>query len=126
MASEVLAGRDDFKGPSDQAWDARGMWAWHMMGSFCYTHRCAPNTRLGDVLYSQGSLNCVAGPDMPCDNSHRSNWDEFHAAARSRHPGGVNVAFADGHVKFVSETVDLHVWQCLGAIADAENIAQLH
>ena len=36
------------------------------------------------------------------------------ATARSAHPGGVNVAFADGHVRFVSDAVDLAVWRALG------------
>ena len=118
--SEVLAGQDDSKGPGDKRWDARGMWAWHLMGSFCYTHRNVPNTPIGDALYSQGSWNCVDGLRMPCDNSHGSNWDAFHAAARSHHWGGVNAAFGDGHVVFISETTDRHVWRCLGAIADGE------
>ncbi len=120
MSSEVLAGQDDSKSTSD-VWDARGLWAWHMMGSFCYTHRNLPNTDVGDVMPSGGgSLNCVDAPHMPCDNSAGCQWDVMHAAARSRHPGGVNVVFVDGHVSFISDTIDLHTWQCLGAIADGE------
>jgi len=122
-ASEVLGGKDDSKSPSDKEWDARGLWAWHLTGSFCYTHRNVPNTPIGDALYSQGSSNCVDKPDMPCDNSHGSDWDAFHAAARSYHPGGVNAAFADGHVDFISETIEASVWRCLGAIADGEVIS---
>ena len=118
LASEVLAGKDDSKGPGDKNWDARGMWAWHMMGSFAYTHLNVPNTPIGDAMYAAGSLNCVAEPKMPCDNSHGSRWDEFHAAARSYHPGGVNVAFGDGHVSFISETIELQMWRCLGAMND--------
>ena len=123
VAGEVLAGQDDSKSPSDKTWDARGMWAWHITGSFCYTHRYVPNTIVGDALYSQGSLNCVDKPHMPCDNSHGSNWDQFHAAARSYHPGGVNAAFGDGHVDFISETIPMHVWRCLGATSDGEAIS---
>jgi prepilin-type processing-associated H-X9-DG protein len=36
--------------------------------------------------------------------------------ARSRHPGGVNVGFADGSVHFISETVDLDTWRAVGSI----------
>ena len=122
LASEVLAGQDDSKGPGDTNWDARGLWAWHMMGSFAYTHLNGPNTPVGDAMYAAGSLNCVSGPKMPCDNSHASRWDEFHAAARSHHPGGVNVVFADGHVSLISETIELHTWRCLGAMNDGEAI----
>ncbi len=126
LAGEVLAGKDDFKGPSDKEWDARGMWAWHMMGSFAYTHLNAPNTDVGDAMQAGGSLDCVTAKNMPCDNSHGSRWDEFHAAARSRHPGGVNVAFADGHVTFISDNIDLQTWQCLGAMNDGKVISGMH
>ncbi|MDD4267002.1 MAG: DUF1559 domain-containing protein [Pirellulales bacterium] len=122
LAGEVLAGKDDFKGPADKQWDARGMWAWHMMGAFAYTHLNMPNAAAGDALQAAGSLDCVEAHGMPCDNSHGSRWDEFQAAARSRHPGGVNAVFADGHVGFISETVDLQTWQCLGAINDGRPI----
>ena len=36
-------------------------------------------------------------------------------AATSRHPGGVNVAFADGGVRFVPNSIDLAVWRGLGS-----------
>jgi len=122
LASEVLAGKDDSKGPGDKNWDARGMWAWHMMGSFAYTHLNTPNTEVGDAMYAAGSLNCVDARDMPCDNTHGSRWDEFHAAARSRHPGGVNTVFGDGHVAFISETIELQTWRCLGAMNDGQTV----
>lgn len=34
-------------------------------------------------------------------------------AARSHHPGGVVVSFADGHVQFIQETIDPWVWSKL-------------
>lgn len=34
--------------------------------------------------------------------------------ANSRHPGGVNVGFADGSVRFVKDTVGRPVWRALG------------
>lgn len=36
------------------------------------------------------------------------------STARSFHPGGVNVAMADGSVRFVNEAVDTNVWRALG------------
>jgi len=35
-------------------------------------------------------------------------------SARSRHPGGVQVALMDGSVRFVSETIDIETWQAVG------------
>jgi prepilin-type N-terminal cleavage/methylation domain-containing protein/prepilin-type processing-associated H-X9-DG protein len=43
-------------------------------------------------------------------------------AARSFHPGGVNVCLVDGSVRFVSNDVDRTTWNNLGAIADGEVI----
>ncbi len=38
----------------------------------------------------------------------------------SRHPGGAQVSFADGHVSIVSETIDAIVWAGLGTRAHGE------
>ncbi len=42
------------------------------------------------------------------------------AAARSRHPRGVNVAFADGSVRFVNDSISGKVWQGLGTRGGGE------
>lgn len=39
-------------------------------------------------------------------------------AARSRHPGGVNVAMCDGSVRFVNDTIDRQTWWRLGSMND--------
>ena len=41
-------------------------------------------------------------------------------AARSRHPGGVNVVTADGAVRFIPDAVDSDVWQALSTRAGRE------
>jgi prepilin-type N-terminal cleavage/methylation domain-containing protein/prepilin-type processing-associated H-X9-DG protein len=123
VASEVLAGPDKLYDGSD--WDTRGMWGIHHMGAFCYTHRNSPNASAGDVIWRSSSYRrCIDGlKDLPCDPTSTSEWDTLHAAARSKHPGGVNVAFADGHVGFVPETVNLVLWQAIGAIDDGQVIS---
>ena len=122
LLSEVLAGKVEVFGNPDRLWDVRGLWAWHMVGSSSYTHRNTPNSSAGDALWANPGqdIECVPEPNMPCDNTHGTAFDRFHAAARSRHPGGVNVAFADGHVQFVSDTVDRTVWQAISTIAGGE------
>ncbi len=42
------------------------------------------------------------------------------ANATSRHPGGVNVAMADGSVKFIKNTVNANAWWALGTKAGGE------
>lgn len=63
----------------------------------------------------------------------RADWDGvdendggptyMSLAATSRHPGGVNVAFADGSVKFIKDTVNPGTWRALGTIAGGEVIS---
>jgi hypothetical protein len=44
-------------------------------------------------------------------------------AARSHHPGGVNLARADGSIQFTGEGVDLEPWQALATRAGDETPA---
>jgi prepilin-type N-terminal cleavage/methylation domain-containing protein/prepilin-type processing-associated H-X9-DG protein len=52
--------------------------------------------------------------DHSCDNasgySHASTW-----AASSRHPGGCHTLFADGHVQFIKDTINVQTWWALGS-----------
>jgi len=45
-------------------------------------------------------------------------------AARSNHPGGVNVAYADGSTRFVHDAIDLVTWQALATRAGRETAQQ--
>ena len=123
LASEVLSGKVDVFPPS-KIWDSRGLWAGGGMGASGYSHRNTPNSSVGDAGWANfgQDVACTEGPDMPCDNTHGTQHDEFHAAARSRHSGGVNAVFADGHVIFASNTIDLVIWQRLASIADGQMI----
>src|SRR3954452_19761868 len=53
----------------------------------------------------------------PCTTA---NSTYSHKAARSRHPGGVNVLFAGGSVRFVPNTVGLATWRALGTMDGGE------
>jgi prepilin-type processing-associated H-X9-DG protein/prepilin-type N-terminal cleavage/methylation domain-containing protein len=123
VASEVIAGRDD-NYSDDHCFDARGVWSeGSSMGACAYTHLNTPNSSVGDaLLIDSGQRNCVPDIKMPCsDSAGNTYWGEY-AAARSRHPGGANVAFADGHVSFYTDTVDWQTWRALGTISGAEPI----
>jgi prepilin-type processing-associated H-X9-DG protein len=43
--------------------------------------------------------------------------------ARSRHPGGVNVLFGDGSVKFLKDTINLSIWQGISTTKGGEVIS---
>ena len=125
LASEVISGKHDEQIAGTVESDDRGLWAWHIMGASSYTHRNTPNSGVGDAMWANPSqdIECVHSEQMPCDNTHGTSMDEFQAAARSQHPGGVQVVFADGHVNFMSDTIDVTLWQCLGAINDGWTVS---
>lgn len=47
-----------------------------------------------------------------------------HKAARSRHPGGVNVLFADGAVRLVQDDIALTIWRALGTMNGQEEVTE--
>ncbi|HEX2477595.1 MAG TPA: DUF1559 domain-containing protein [Lacipirellulaceae bacterium] len=75
-----------------------------------------PNTSAPDVIES-GWFDRTGDPTMPVVAGARSAQV---AAARSRHPGGVNAAFCDGSVRFVSESIALNAWKALGSMNGEE------
>jgi prepilin-type processing-associated H-X9-DG protein len=42
------------------------------------------------------------------------------AQARSRHPGGVNACFGDGHVQFVRDSISQRTWVLLQSANDGQ------
>ncbi|MDX2038414.1 MAG: DUF1559 domain-containing protein [Isosphaeraceae bacterium] len=79
---------------------------WHMQdpgrGGF-YSHTQLPNRR-----------SCAYGGGIGDDSF------ETMVAASSNHPGGVNVLFMDGSVRFVKSTVAYNIWHAIGSIAGGE------
>ena len=47
-----------------------------------------------------------------------------HIAARSAHPGGVNVAYCDGSVRFIRDSIALDTWKKLGTRAGGEVVGE--
>jgi len=79
--------------------------------------QATPNSSSPD-LFSPAEY-CYDRPELnlPCAGS---TPEETRAASRSRHPGGVNILMADGSVRFISERINLDLWQALGTIAGGE------
>jgi prepilin-type N-terminal cleavage/methylation domain-containing protein len=85
--------------------DWRGML--HYPEGPLYHHNSTPNATTPDAIRS-----CVSVDGAPCTTafsgvSNRS----LTMAARSRHPGVVNLMLGDGSVRVVGEVVDLAVWR---------------
>ena len=118
MASELISGtKDEY---TSNSYDLRGVWAYYEMGAFAYTHFQLPNSEEPDLLLiSSGRKHCIDLPEMPCAEEGQANlFYKFRAAARSRHPGGLHVGFADGVVKWVSDTIELDTWRRMGSLAE--------
>lgn len=67
-----------------------------------------PTTNKGDRIYNCGQVGMVAKErtriGMPCTDGTSVN---IQATNRSLHPGGVNVAFADGGARFIPNSIGL-------------------
>ena len=60
-----------------------------------------------------------SGDKAPCQGSPIC-WSAMIHAARSFHPGGVNVCLADGSVRFVDDRIDQFVREGLASINGEE------
>ncbi|NLF70516.1 MAG: DUF1559 domain-containing protein [Candidatus Anammoximicrobium sp.] len=70
-----------------------------------YDHRLPPNSFVSDC-------------------ARVSPIRELWKAARSRHPGGVNLLLCDGSVRFVSNSVELATWRALASRNGGESLAK--
>ena len=87
--------------------DLRGLtwWGW----SAGFESFASPNGTEPDRLYSDVQCKEELVPNPPCKVQTGGNM--IKAAARSRHPGGVNAVMCDGSVQFVVDDVDLTTWR---------------
>ncbi len=84
--------------------------SWYYAGTYIfamYNHTRAPND-----------------PRPNCFNTgqFRTRTLQARMAASSRHPGGVHVLMGDGSVRFVSDGIDLAIWQAIGSRNGSEKI----
>ena len=128
FASEILQGAQD---------DVRGSLFISLAGASSFMTRFTPN---GNVDYvplilpwsTAGAATAGAKFDTLltglCDNmpvqqlgcvTNNNEGQEFNGA-RSRHPGGVNMVFGDGSVRFVKNSISPTTWLALGSIAAGE------
>jgi prepilin-type N-terminal cleavage/methylation domain-containing protein/prepilin-type processing-associated H-X9-DG protein len=88
-----------------------------------------PNTAVADSLRG----NCDgcggacpqdlgdAGYKAPCLSN--ASDATAHAAARSKHSGGVNVGLGDGSVRFVRDSINITTWRAMGTAKNGEVIS---
>jgi prepilin-type N-terminal cleavage/methylation domain-containing protein/prepilin-type processing-associated H-X9-DG protein len=80
-----------------------------------FTTALPPNTK---VLVAPGI-------DLDVNTEDENNGGPTYAAvtARSYHPGGVNVLFCDGNVRFIKDSINYQTWRALGTIGSGEVIS---
>ncbi|MDZ7616202.1 MAG: DUF1559 domain-containing protein [Patescibacteria group bacterium] len=71
---------------------------------------------------NQGKAPCAPGSGTLGGGIVGNRLNMCVHTARSRHPGGVNVAMCDGSVRFTSEFIALRTWQSLATPAGCEVI----
>jgi prepilin-type processing-associated H-X9-DG protein/prepilin-type N-terminal cleavage/methylation domain-containing protein len=109
-------------------------------GQFIYAS-ATPNSPTADILLNYpgfcppdgggpGGTSSQNQPsqNLPCTNSGSGSGpgsadDNDTMTSRSRHTGGVNVVFCDGHVAFISNSIQLPTWQQLAWIQDGQVIS---
>jgi prepilin-type N-terminal cleavage/methylation domain-containing protein len=106
MCSEVIGW--------DSSFDDRGVWASNAMGSSVYVARQTPNSSEKDNIPMCDSA-IPDGDALKCAQNRADG--KVWAAARSRHPGGVEVLNADGSVHFQSNDVEPALWTALSTRA---------
>jgi prepilin-type processing-associated H-X9-DG protein len=62
-------------------------------------------------------------PNSPLVDCWGPSFSFTNFVARSFHPGGVNIALADGSIRFVPNTIDANVYLAMGSRAGAEVIS---
>jgi len=91
--------------------DLRGFsWANGEYRTTLYNHGRLPN---------DGRIDCI-GVLMTTSDIARLYAGYGWRAARSRHPGGANVALADAAVRFVDDSVDPEIWRAAATRAGGE------
>ena len=116
--------------------DVRGTLWQSLPGAGAFNTRFTPNSFIDFYQYVNPALKpspavakadtlpngfCVSEGNLPCQNVNPYAF--ANAGARSNHPGGVNVLFGDGSVKFVKNTIAGATWIGLGSISGGEVIS---
>jgi prepilin-type N-terminal cleavage/methylation domain-containing protein/prepilin-type processing-associated H-X9-DG protein len=113
MVSETLVGQ------SGASLDLRGFSHWAYAAN--YSGMRTPNSTDPDWMQSSGYCNWPAiRSNPPCQGGPGGM---VIIGARSKHPGGVNVTFCDGSVKFIKDSVNIVTYNALSSSKGGEVIS---
>jgi prepilin-type processing-associated H-X9-DG protein len=77
-----------------------------------------PNSTVPDGQWQPYCVNHIETPCVAVSGS--SSRRAVFTSARSKHKGGVNVAFADGSTRFIADTIGLNTWKALSTMNGSE------
>jgi prepilin-type N-terminal cleavage/methylation domain-containing protein/prepilin-type processing-associated H-X9-DG protein len=116
-------------GPTNGWGGVMGEIVYGNMGGALFSASLTPNSSspdrpIGPCPQDQGDTAYMA----PCLSLGGNAWWTpsallAHAAARSKHSGGVNVSLGDGSTRFISDNVDLRVWRALATRSGGEAVS---
>jgi prepilin-type N-terminal cleavage/methylation domain-containing protein/prepilin-type processing-associated H-X9-DG protein len=118
----------------DTSQDGRGGWVLQSMGSSNFSAKWPPNARGMGIDPETNESLTMNDRIALCDSYHIPQTDplfcelnrvddQVWAAARSRHPSGVNASFCDGSVRFVADSIEVTVWRSLATKDGSEAIS---
>jgi len=97
-----------FVAPGGQAGGRGSHWGWGILGSTMFNTVIPPNGG-GQIQWGACRLDC-------CLNANHDHYTN----STSSHSGGVNVALADGSVRFIKDSIAYPTWWALGTRANGE------
>jgi prepilin-type processing-associated H-X9-DG protein len=119
LVTEILIG---------QGWNLHGFSWWGYAPQF--TGLYPPNSTQPDVMqfasYCSGGnpqgVLCVGATGTISSGGLYSGGLGMENIPRSKHAGGVNVALADGSVRFIKNTVNIYTFQAISSAKGGETI----
>jgi prepilin-type N-terminal cleavage/methylation domain-containing protein/prepilin-type processing-associated H-X9-DG protein len=107
--------------PRDEASDGRGDML-NDVGDGVFMTLYTPNTGIPD---GQWGPYCESTRETPCTVAGGTGTRrQVYTSARSFHPGGVNVAYADCHADFISDSVSQSHWRAIGSMDGEETLVK--
>jgi prepilin-type N-terminal cleavage/methylation domain-containing protein/prepilin-type processing-associated H-X9-DG protein len=95
------------------------------MGGALFSAYTTPNSDIADRVSGPCPLDQGDTAYLPPCTSFAAAGGglQAHAAARSAHPGGVNVTMSDGSVRFAVDSVSQRIWRAMGTRANNDVIS---
>jgi prepilin-type processing-associated H-X9-DG protein len=115
IATNLMAACQSLPGGTAPSADAAFGWSWllsqgYVTANTSYTHFMTPNK------YScVGAESGFFGAQGNFTSDAANGGTTAAITATSNHPGGVNIGFADGSVKFIKDSINYQTWWALGS-----------